>query len=112
LIAKYKFTEEQAEAIVMLQLYRLTNTDIVSLEEQFDELKKTIERLKDILNNESSLLKVIKSELRSVKKEFSDERKTDIEEKISEIKIEKEIIVPSEEKIVTITRGVYEKKIQ
>ena len=104
LIAKYKFTEEQAEAIVMLQLYRLTNTDIVSLEEEFDELKKTIERLKDILNNESSLLKVIKSELRSVKKEFSDERKTDIEEKISEIKIEKEILVPSEETIVSMTR--------
>lgn len=110
LIAKYKFTEEQAEAIVMLQLYRLTNTDIVSLEEEFDELQKTIERLKDILNNESSLLKVIKSELKSVKKEFSDERKTSIEEKISEIKIEKEILVPSEETIVSMTRDGYVKR--
>ncbi|KTW10146.1 DNA gyrase subunit A, partial [Mammaliicoccus sciuri] len=70
LIAKYEFTEEQAEAIVMLQLYRLTNTDIVSLENEFDELKQTIERLKDILENEKSLFKVIKNELRAVRKEF------------------------------------------
>lgn len=81
LIAKFEFTEEQAEAIVMLQLYRLTNTDIVSLENEFDELKQTIERLKDILENEKSLFKVIKNELRAVRKEFADERLTEIEEK-------------------------------
>ena len=110
LIAKYEFTEEQAEAIVMLQLYRLTNTDIVSLENEFDELKQTIERLKDILENEKSLLKVIKNELRAVRKEFADERLTEIEEKIEEIKIEKEILVPSEETIVSVTHDGYIKR--
>ncbi|MEB6197197.1 DNA topoisomerase IV subunit A [Mammaliicoccus sciuri] len=110
LIAKYEFTEEQAEAIVMLQLYRLTNTDIVSLENEFDELKQTIERLKDILQNEKSLFKVIKNELRGVRKEFADERLTEIEEKIEEIKIEKEILVPSEETIVSVTHDGYIKR--
>ncbi|MCD8819194.1 DNA topoisomerase IV subunit A [Mammaliicoccus sciuri] len=110
LIAKYEFTEEQAEAIVMLQLYRLTNTDIVSLENEFDELKQTIERLKDILENEISLFKVIKNELRAVRKEFADERLTEIEEKIEEIKIEKEILVPSEETIVSVTHDGYIKR--
>ncbi|WP_436895508.1 DNA topoisomerase IV subunit A [Mammaliicoccus sciuri] len=110
LIAKYEFTEEQAEAIVMLQLYRLTNTDIVSLENEFDELKQTIERLKDILQNEKSLFKVIKNELRAVRKEFADERLTEIEEKIEEIKIEKEILVPSEETIVSVTHDGYIKR--
>lgn len=110
LIAKYEFTEEQAEAIVMLQLYRLTNTDIVSLENEFDELKQTIERLKDILENEKSLFKVIKNELRAVRKEFADERLTEIEEKIEEIKIEKEILVPSEETIVSVTHDGYIKR--
>ncbi|MFU1768537.1 DNA topoisomerase IV subunit A [Mammaliicoccus sciuri] len=111
LIAKYEFTEEQAEAIVMLQLYRLTNTDIVSLENEFDELKQTIERLKDILQNEKSLFKVIKNELRAVRKEFADERLTEIEEKIEEIKIEKEILVPSEETIVSVTHDGYIKRM-
>lgn len=110
LIAKFEFTEEQAEAIVMLQLYRLTNTDIVSLENEFDELKQTIERLKDILENEKSLFKVIKNELRAVRKEFADERLTEIEEKIEEIKIEKEILVPSEETIVSVTHDGYIKR--
>ncbi len=110
LIAKFEFTEEQAEAIVMLQLYRLTNTDIVSLENEFDELKQTIERLKDILQNEKSLFKVIKNELRAVRKEFADERLTEIEEKIEEIKIEKEILVPSEETIVSVTHDGYIKR--
>ncbi|QJF25037.1 DNA topoisomerase IV subunit A [Mammaliicoccus vitulinus] len=110
LIAKYEFTEEQAEAIVMLQLYRLTNTDIVSLEKEFDELQKTIDRLKDILQNENSLLKVIKSELRAIRKEFADDRLTEIEEKITEIKIEKEILVPSEETIVSVTHDGYIKR--
>ncbi len=110
LIAKFEFTEEQAEAIVMLQLYRLTNTDIVSLENEFDELKQTIERLKDILQNEKSLFKVIKNELRAVRKEFADERITEIEEKIEEIKIEKEILVPSEETIVSVTHDGYIKR--
>ncbi|MCJ1777565.1 DNA topoisomerase IV subunit A [Mammaliicoccus sciuri] len=110
LIAKYEFTEEQAEAIVMLQLYRLTNTDIVSLENEFEELKQTIERLQDILENEKSLFKVIKNELRAVRKEFADERLTEIEEKIEEIKIEKEILVPSEETIVSVTHDGYIKR--
>lgn len=110
LIEKYDFTEEQAEAIVMLQLYRLTNTDIVSLENEFDELQKTIERLNDTLQNEKTLLKVIKNELRAVRKEFANDRLTVIEEKISEIKIEKEILVPSEETIVSVTHDGYIKR--
>src|SRR5699024_12638277 len=56
IIAEYGFTEEQAEAIVMLQLYRLTNTDITSLEKEADELKKKIDQLSAILNSDKKLL--------------------------------------------------------
>ncbi|HCX2463617.1 TPA: DNA topoisomerase IV subunit A [Staphylococcus aureus] len=110
LIEVYEFTEEQAEAIVMLQLYRLTNTDIVALEGEHKELEALIKQLRHILDNHDALLNVIKEELNEIKKKFKSERLSLIEADIEEIKIDKEVMVPSEEVILSMTRHGYIKR--
>ncbi|HDI7533406.1 TPA: DNA topoisomerase IV subunit A [Staphylococcus aureus] len=110
LIEVYEFTEEQAEAIVMLQLYRLTNTDIVALEGEHKELEALIKQLRHILDNHDPLLNVIKEELNEIKKKFKSERLSLIEAEIEEIKIDKEVMVPSEEVILSMTRHGYIKR--
>ncbi|HDP2292097.1 TPA: DNA topoisomerase IV subunit A [Staphylococcus aureus] len=110
LIEVYEFTEEQAEAIVMLQLYRLTNTDIVALEGEHKELEALIKQLCHILDNHDALLNVIKEELNEIKKKFKSERLSLIEAEIEEIKIDKEVMVPSEEVILSMTRHGYIKR--
>ncbi|MBP3040832.1 DNA topoisomerase IV subunit A [Bacillaceae bacterium Marseille-Q3522] len=110
LMEKYSFTEPQAEAIVSLQLYRLTNTDITALTEEAQELKEKITALTDILNSEKKLITVIKKDLKAVRKQFSDERRTKIEAEIEEIKINLEVLVASEDVIVTVTKEGYIKR--
>ncbi|HDE9397499.1 TPA: DNA topoisomerase IV subunit A [Staphylococcus aureus] len=110
LIEVYEFTEEQAEAIVMLQLYRLTNTDIVALGGEHKELEALIKQLRHILDNHDALLNVIKEELNEIKKKFKSERLSLIEAEIEEIKIDKEVMVPSEEVILSMTRHGYIKR--
>ncbi|OAT73978.1 DNA topoisomerase IV subunit A [Parageobacillus thermoglucosidasius] len=110
LIAKYEFTEAQAEAIVSLQLYRLTNTDITALRQEAEQLEKTIQELTTVLNSEKKLLAVIKKELKAMKKQYADERKTVIEDEIEEIKINLEVMIPSEDVIVTVTKEGYVKR--
>lgn len=110
LIRKYQFTEPQSEAIVSLQLYRLTNTDITALQEEMKELEKKIAELQEILNSEIKLLKVIKNELKYMKKQYADERRTKIEAEIAELKIDLEVMIPNEETIVTVTGHGYVKR--
>ncbi|MDQ7183668.1 DNA topoisomerase IV subunit A [Staphylococcus aureus] len=110
LIEVFEFTEEQAEAIVMLQLYRLTNTDIVALEGEHKELEALIKQFRHILYNHDALLNVIKEELNEIKKKFKSERLSLIEAEIEEIKIDKEVMVPSEEVILSMTRHGYIKR--
>src|SRR5690606_24008849 len=94
---QFGFTEQQAEAIVTLQLYRLTNTDITTLQKESTELEKQIKQLESILNSEKKLIQVIKRELTHVKKKYSDERRTKIEAEIDEIKIDLEVTIPQED---------------
>lgn len=110
LMNQYQFTDPQAEAIVNLQLYRLTNTDITSLQKEASELAKKIEELLSILNSEQKLLNVIKKDLRQIKKTYADPRRTQIEDEIEEIKINLEVVVPSEDVIVTVTKDGYIKR--
>ncbi|MBT2655983.1 DNA topoisomerase IV subunit A [Bacillus sp. ISL-18] len=110
LIAKFAFTEPQAEAIVSLQLYRLTNTDITALQNEAKELAEKVEELTSILASEKKLLSVIKKELKDVKKRFVDERRSKIEAEIEEIKINLDVTVPSEDVIVTVTQEGYVKR--
>jgi topoisomerase-4 subunit A len=110
LIAKFAFTELQSEAIVSLQLYRLTNTDITALRQEAEELAKKIEELTSILASEKNLFSVIKKELKDVKKRFADARRSKIVAEIEELKINLEVTVPSEDVIVSITKQGYVKR--
>ncbi len=110
LIERYSFTEAQAEAIVMLQLYRLTNTDVVELETEQNELEFQINQLNEILNDPKKLKSVIKSELRQIKKKYASERLTVIEDEIQTIEISKEQLIAKEEAVVSLTKEGYVKR--
>ncbi len=110
LIEKFSFSEEQAEAILVLQLYRLTNLDVSLLEEEQAKLKTIVEGLEAILNNEAMLKNVMKEELRKVKKEFGTQRKTDIQEEVSELKIELSEMIAKEDVVVQLTKDGYIKR--
>lgn len=110
LINEFSFTERQAEAIVNLQLYRLTNTDITDLEKEKETLAEEIADLDAILSDENELKKVMKSELRQVKKEYGKPRLTEIEAEIEELKVEKEVLIAEEDVVVTVSREGYLKR--
>ena len=111
LVIKYEFTNEQAEAIVNLQLYRLTNTDVAVLEEELSNLTKIIKALEEILKDPEKLNAVIKEEMRRIKKEYGTERKTQIQDEIEEIKIDNTIMLPKEDVIVVVTKEGYVKRV-
>ena len=110
LVNEFGFSEKQAEAIVVLQLYRLTNTDVVALEEEMANLEKIVRGLEMILSNEDALKSVMKEELRRVKKEYATPRKTEIREEIVEIKIDNTIMIPKEDVVVMVTKDGYVKR--
>ena len=110
LIMMHQFTEPQAEAIVNLQLYRLTNTDITQLQKEAEELAVKIAQLQKIIHEQAELMHVIKQELKAVKKKYSNPRLTKIEAEIEEIKIETEVLIASEDVMVTVTREGYVKR--
>lgn len=111
LMIKFDFTEEQAEAIVTLQLYRLSNTDIVLLEEEQANLTKIINYLEEIIKDEGKLMSVIKEELRRIKKEYALPRLTEIKERVEEIKIDNTLMLPKEDVYVVLTNQGYIKRV-
>ena len=111
LVKMYEFTPKQAEEIVKLQLYRLTNTDVDVLKEEYENLKKAIELLLSILNDEEKLKSVMKRELKNVKSEYATPRKTEIKEEVTEIKIDEMQMIPKEDCIVVVTRDGYVKRV-
>lgn len=110
LINEYEFSERQAEAIVNLQLYRLTNTDITELEKEAKDLETRIKEYNEILTNKDKLNQVIKKELKEIKKKYATPRLTQIEDEIEELKVEKAVLVSEEEVVVTLTREGYLKR--
>ncbi|MCY3046005.1 DNA topoisomerase IV subunit A [Aerococcus urinae] len=110
LISEYQFSQAQAEAIVTLQLYRLTNTDITALQEEKLSLNEAINQYQAILSDESILMKLIQSELKAIKKAYATDRLTKIEAEVEEIKIKKEFLIPDEEVVTVVTRGGYIKR--
>ena len=111
LMAKYGFSEKQAEAIVMLQLYRLTNTDIKTLENENEELDEKIKYLNTILDSDEVLRKVIIDQLKTIKKKYPMPRLSMIRDKIQEIKIDEKAMILSEDVNISITRDGYIKRI-
>lgn len=111
LVNKYGFTEEQAEAIVTLQLYKLTNTDIVVLKEECEKLKNLIEECNEILHDENKLKNLMKSELREVKKNYAVPRKTQIRDEIVDIKLDAKEMIPDEKCVIVVTNDGYVKRV-
>ena len=111
LMTKYEFTEEQATEIVNLQLYRLTNTDIVILQEEKNNLERIMEMLEGILASPDKLNLVIKEELRKIKKEYATSRKTEIIDEVPDIKIDTTSMIPKEDAIVVVTHDGYVKRV-
>lgn len=111
LVNKYGFTEEQAEAIVTLQLYKLTNTDIVVLKEECEKLKNLIEECNEILHDENKLKNLMKSELREVKKNYAVPRKTEIRDEIVDIKLDVKEMIPDEKCVIVVTNDGYVKRV-
>lgn len=108
---EYDFTFDQAKAIVELQLYRLTNTDIEEIKEKMAELEKNIKIWEQILSNEEAMKHVMKTELKLVKKEYADARRTEIKDEVTEIKLDIKSMIPKENVVVVITKEGYLKKV-
>lgn len=111
LVKEYNFTDKQAEAIVNLQLYRLTNTDVVLLEEEMKKLEEKIKLYEEILTNPDKLNSVIKEDLRKIKKEYAIPRRTEIKDEIEDIKVDTTRMIPKEQVVVVVTNEGYIKKV-
>ena len=110
LVKEFEFTEAQAEAIVVLQLYRLTNTDVVALENEKASLEKIIKGLSAILGSEEVLKSVMKKDLNDVKENYPTPRITEIKDQITEIKIDTTAMIPKEDVVVLVTKDGYIKR--
>lgn len=106
----YDFTEEQAEAIVTLQLYRLTNTDVVVLQEEEAELREKIAMLAAIIGDERTMYNLMKKELREVKKKFATPRLSSLEYTAKAIEIDTASLIAEEDTYVSVTKAGYIKR--
>ncbi|GAW99600.1 DNA topoisomerase IV subunit A [Secundilactobacillus mixtipabuli] len=110
LVATYDFSEAQADAIVALQLYRLTNTDVTALEKEAAELAKNIASYKEVLADPKALNKVLRKELREINKQYRNDRRTEIQAEITPLKIATKVMVPDEDVVVLVSRDGYLKR--
>ena len=111
LMEKFGFTEDQAEEIVILRLYRLSNTDIQELKEEYEKLSALIKGLELILNDESKMKSLMKHELKKVKEEYATPRKSEIRDEIVEVKIDTTKMIPKDDVIVVVTNEGYVKRV-
>ncbi len=110
LVEKYGFTERQADAILTLQLYRLTNLEIHALERERKDLQKKIKDLRSILDDHKKLIKVIKDELLEIRDTYGIDRRSEIRGEIEEIKVNLEVMITPEDVIVAMTNEGYIKR--
>ncbi|WP_215115334.1 DNA topoisomerase IV subunit A [Exiguobacterium sp. s80] len=110
LIERFAFSDRQAEAVVMLQLYRLTNTDIVELQEEAEKLEKEVTRLEKILNDEKTRNRLIIKELSILKDQVADERRSTVEAEVEELKLKTEVMIAVEETMVFMSKNGYIKR--
>ena len=111
LMKEFNFNAEQAEAIVVLQLYRLTNTDVLALQEEHDNLVKYIKALELILSNEEKLKEVMKYELKKIKKDYPTPRRTEIVDEIADIKLDTTDLITKENVMVALSNEGYIKRV-
>ncbi|MFU8792923.1 MAG: DNA topoisomerase IV subunit A [Acholeplasmataceae bacterium] len=110
IIEAFGFSDLQAEAIVTLQLYRLSNTDILALEKESQTLEDRIKELNHILNSEAALKRVIKRELLDVIDQLGTPRRSEINDEIETIKIDQKELISDEKVYIGITKDGYVKR--
>ncbi|MGD0129079.1 MAG: DNA gyrase subunit A [Terriglobia bacterium] len=108
LIVSFEFTERQAQAILELQLQRLTAMERDKIQQEYDELQKKIAEYQEILASEKALKKVIVNELKEIQKDYGDIRRTEIIEEQAEIKLEDLIAI--EDVVITVSHSGYLKR--
>ena len=110
LMKRYEFSNEQAEAIVTMPLYKLSHTDEVILEKEKETLLKDIETLEGILSDEAKLNRVLVRELKAIAEKYGDDRRTSIEEKRDAAPIDKRALIAKEEVMIAVSRDGYVKR--
>jgi len=110
LVSAYDFSEKQADAIVALQLYRLTNTDVTQLQAESDKLSAAIEQDHKILAEPKTLNAVLRKELKDVAKNYRNPRRTEIQDKIEDLKIKTTVTVADEDVVVLVSHDGYLKR--
>jgi DNA gyrase subunit A len=108
LMERFAFTERQAQAILDLQLHRLTQLEREKILEELKEIQKRIAELKEILGSERKLRQVIVGELREIQKRYGDSRRTTIVDRVEEIRVED--LIPDEEMVITVSHAGYIKR--
>lgn len=111
IIARFGFSEAQAEAIVTMQLYRLSNTDVLELKQEAEDLAKRIAELQTILDDPKTRKKLMKKELRELTKEFDMPRRSLIEADVAEIVINETDMIADETVVATVSRQGYFKRV-
>ncbi|MCQ4085729.1 DNA gyrase subunit A [Saccharibacillus sp. JS10] len=106
----FGFTERQADSILTLQLYRLTNLEITQLEKEHADLEKRIAVLEGILSSNRKLHNVIRKELTEIRDKFGIDRRSDLQSEVEEIKLNLEVMIPQEEVIVSLSQEGYIKR--
>jgi topoisomerase-4 subunit A len=106
----FGFSERQADSILTLQLYRLTNLEITSLEKELADIQKKIAQLRSILESDRKLINVIRKELLEIRERFGIDRRSSIQEEVEEIKVNLEVMVSSEDVLVTLSKQGYVKR--
>ncbi|OCT14170.1 DNA gyrase subunit A [Paenibacillus pectinilyticus] len=110
LVEKFNFSERQADAILVLQLYRLTNLEITTLEKELKDVEKTIAYLRGILGSLKKLLGVIKDEMGDIRKKYGIDRRSEIQGEVEELKVNLEVLVNAEDVLVTLSNEGYLKR--
>lgn len=110
LVEAYDFSEKQADAIVALQLYRLTNTDVTQLEAESAKLSAEIEQDHKILAEPKTLNSVLRQELKAVAKDYRNPRRTEIQDEIEDLKIKTTVTVADEDVVVLVSHDGYLKR--
>lgn len=106
----FGFSERQADSILTLQLYRLTNLEITSLEKELGELMKKIAQLRSILDSDRKLIGVIRKELMEIREKYGIDRRSSIQGEVEELKVNLEVLVNAEDVFVTLSKEGYIKR--
>ena len=111
IIDAFSFTDAQAEAIVTLQLYRLSSTDVNVLQDEYKRLSKELNEVSGILSSKPLLIQLIVKELQEVNDEFGNKRRSEIQDQVEEIELDKTDLITNEDVKVAVSRQGYIKRV-